>query len=100
MVRVRGADLSAVDLEALHDRMTEQCWSEESFEEWFGQASPKPVASVPLLGEGLAALQRRTVVWDWHYQKMSLVPSRRLSNLAARPTDVELMMLHRPSGAL
>ena len=33
-----GADLSAVDLEALHDRMTEQCWSEESFERlvWTG----------------------------------------------------------------
>ena len=88
-----GADLSAVDLEALHDRMTEQCWSEESFENWFGQASPKPVASVPLLGEGLAALQEAN-------SRLGLALSEdefeylqdAYQTLQRDPTDVELMM--------
>ena len=88
-----GADVSAVDLEALHDRMTEQCWAAESFENWFVQASPKPVATVPLLSQGLTALQEANV-------RLGLALSEdefeylhnAYQTLQRDPTDVELMM--------
>ena len=50
-----GADLSVIDLEALHDRMTEQCWSDESFEDWFAQATQACGLSAAAQ-EGMAAL--------------------------------------------
>ena len=49
-------DLSQVGLDSLHDRMTEQCWSEENFDRWFDQAAPKSVERVSVLEGGLPAL--------------------------------------------
>ena len=88
-----GVDATDVDLEALHDRMTEQCWSDESFEDWFAQAAPKPVASVPLLKEGMAALHEANA-------RLGLALSEdefeylqdAYQTLQRDPTDVELMM--------
>ena len=88
-----GADLSVIDSEVLHDRMTEQCWSDESFEDWFAQAAPKPVASVPLLREGMAALHEANARLglalsedEFEYLQDAYQTLRR------DPTDVELMM--------
>ena len=73
--------------------MTEQCWSDESFEDWFAQAAPKPVASVPLLREGMAALHEANARLglalsedEFEYLQDAYQTLRR------DPTDVELMM--------
>ena len=96
-----GADLSVIDSEVLHDRMTEQCWSDESFEDWFAQAAPKPVASVPLLREGMAALHEANARLglalsedEFEYLQDAYQTLRR------DPTDVELMMFAQANSSI
>jgi phosphoribosylformylglycinamidine synthase len=86
-------DLSLVDLDSLHDRMTEQCWSEENFDRWFDQAAPKSVERVSVLEGGLPALAEANT-------RLGLALSEdefdyllnAYQKLQRDPTDVELMM--------
>lgn len=86
-------DLSQVDLDSLHDRMTEQCWSEENFDRWFDQAAPRPVEQVGILEGGLPALAEANT-------RLGLALSEdefdyllnAYQRLQRDPTDVELMM--------
>jgi len=86
-------DSSQVDTQALHDRMTEQCWHQESFADWFAQASPKPVEHIPLLAAGRSALLEAN-------NRLGLALSEdefdyllnAYQGLHRDPTDVELMM--------
>jgi phosphoribosylformylglycinamidine synthase len=86
-------DLSLVDLDSLHDRMTEQYWSEENFDRWFDQAAPKSVERVSVLEGGLPALAEANT-------RLGLALSEdefdyllnAYQKLQRDPTDVELMM--------
>ena len=87
------ADLSAIELERLYDRMTEQCWAEEDLQTWFDQAEPKPVEQVHLLSQGLSALQQANsrlglALSEDEFEYLQVA----YQNLQRDPTDVELMM--------
>ena len=88
-----GTRAEALDVDLLHDRMTEQCWSEEAFQSWFDQAAPKPVQQVNLLAGGLPALAeantRLGLALSEDEFEYLLEAYRRLER---DPTDVELMM--------
>ncbi|NCF43437.1 MAG: phosphoribosylformylglycinamidine synthase [Proteobacteria bacterium] len=88
-----SANGASVNQSALYDRMTEECWTDESFNDWFYQAEPKPMAHVALLEDGLPALQEANSRLglalsddEFDYLHNAYVA------LARNPTDVELMM--------
>ncbi len=59
------AEWSAVGA-VLHDRMTESVLHEAGeAEALFAHAAPQPLATVPLLAEGRAALERANASWAW-----------------------------------
>ena len=87
------ADPALIDLDLLHDRMTEQCWAEEVLQLWFGQAEPRPVEYVPLVSVGLSALHEANLrlglaLSDDEFEYLQTA----YRNLKRDPTDVELMM--------
>lgn len=89
----QGMDPTRVDVNALHDRMTEQCWHNEGFDNWFAQAEPRPAEHVALQSQGLQALHDAN-------QRLGLALSEdefgylhnAYRELQRDPTDVELMM--------
>ena len=87
------ADPANIDLDHLHDRMTEQCWAEEELRSWFDQAEPRPVEHVPLVSVGLSALHEANLrlglaLSDDEFEYLQTA----YQNLQRDPTDVELMM--------
>ncbi len=99
--RVRTRDdaaLAAADRDALlpmiHDRMTEAVFADEAeAAQLFAHFAPRPLATVALLAEGRAALDRAN-----RDLGLALAPDeieyldRRFRELGRDPTDVELMM--------
>jgi phosphoribosylformylglycinamidine synthase len=82
-----------VELEWLHDRMTEQCWAIEDLHSWFDQAEPRPVEQVPLLSQGLSALQQANSRLGLALSADEFEYLQHAYQVLQRdPTDVELMM--------
>ena len=90
---VSEGQLSAQDLSVLHDRMTEQCWLEEAFDQAFTNAEPQSYSTVPLSERGKSALNDAN-------QSLGLALSadeidyltQAYQDLGRDPIDVELMM--------
>ncbi len=93
-----GASLTAADraalLPLLHDRMTEAVLPRlEEASALFGHVAPRPLASIPLLREGRAAIERANVSLG-----LALAPDEidyldaGFRRMGRDPTDVELMM--------
>ncbi len=93
-----GAPLSAADraalLPLLHDRMTEAVLPRlEDAGALFAHFPPRPLASIPLLAEGRAAIERANVALG-----LALAPDEidyldaGFRRMGRDPTDVELMM--------
>lgn len=86
-------DVGSLALHELHDRMTESCFFDLNFESVFAHQAPRPVAQVPLLEDGVEALNRAN-------QDLGLALSvdeieylaQAYGNLRRDPTDAELMM--------
>ena len=89
----QDADPSMVELERLHDRMTEQCWAREDLHSWFDQAEPRSVEQVPLLSQGLSALQQANSRLGLALSADEFEYLQHAYQVLQRdPTDVELMM--------
>ena len=89
----QDADPSMVELERLHDRMTEQCWAIEDLHSWFDQAEPRSVEQVPLLSQGLSALQQANSRLGLALSADEFEYLQHAYQVLQRdPTDVELMM--------
>lgn len=88
-----GSDAAALDLQQLHDRMTESCFQEESFAAVFDHHPPAAVGHVPLLEDGVSALHQAN-------QQLGLALSadeieylaEAYAGLQRNPSDAELMM--------
>jgi phosphoribosylformylglycinamidine synthase len=84
---------NTIDLNVLHDRMTEEVHEQEEFDQIFAAASARPVAHVDLLGTGVDALNTAN-------EELGLALSgdeidyleQAYKRLKRNPTDVELMM--------
>ena len=85
--------LRTEEIAHLFDRMTEECWLEESFEQVFAQSQPAKLEFVALLSEGVAALQRANTELGLALSEDEIeYLSRAYRKLDRDPTDVELMM--------
>ena len=86
-----GIDKSLVG--RLYDRMTEALMDEAAFERLFETQPPRPLARIPVLSEGLAALEAANGELG-----LALAPTEisyladAFAELGRDPTDVELMM--------
>ncbi len=86
-------DQDSIDLDLIHDRMTEECWDEGPYDEVFTESSPRPLETVAVLTEGSAALAAADA-------RLGLALSadeiqylyEAYIGLSRDPTDVELMM--------
>lgn len=91
--KAEDVDVEAIDVQAFHDRMTEQVQFSESFGQIFTQLEPQPVREVDLSAGGVDALQAAN-------QALGLALSddeidylvAAYDKLQRNPTDVELMM--------
>ena len=92
-----GTDLTGIDFDHLHDRMTQICVQESDFAQTyaqvFAQAEPRPLDRVALGEDGIAALSQAN-------ESLGLALSQdeieylvaAFAELQRDPTDVELMM--------
>jgi phosphoribosylformylglycinamidine synthase len=87
-----GEQLQLID-PYLHDRMTEAVLADADAAVLFETAEPKPLGTVPLLSEGIAALSEANTALGMaltHEEMAYLVDA--FTRLGRDPTDVELMM--------
>ena len=85
--------LSADEAALLFDRMTEECWREEDFDQVFAQSEPALLQSVGLLSQGIKALQTANAALGLALSDDEIdYLSRAYNELGRDPTDVELMM--------
>lgn len=90
-----SSNLSAADLDKLapllHDRMTEAVISDPAL--LFEQVAPRPLQTVPLHGDGLAALTQTNKDWGLALSDDELeYLADSYQRLGRDPTDVELVM--------
>ena len=89
----KDTPLRAEEIAHLFDRMTEECWPEESFEQVFAQSQPAKLKFVALLSEGVVALQQANTELGLALSEDEIeYLSRAYRELDRDPTDVELMM--------
>ncbi len=88
-----GVDRSRIDSSALFDRMTQDCYEQESFSALFIEAEPKSFEVIDVLGAGIESLRKANEEMglslsaeELEYLAASFV------QLARNPTNVELMM--------
>ena len=87
------AGLTAQEAVQLFDRMTEECWAAEDFEQIFTQSKPAKLQAVPLLSEGREALQRANGELGLALSADEIeYLQKAYQDLERDPTDVELMM--------
>ncbi len=88
-----SADRDAL-LPLIHDRMTEAVFAEiGDAARLFAHFPPRPLATIALLGEGRAALERANAATrPGAGARRDRLPRRELPPLGRDPTDVELMM--------
>jgi phosphoribosylformylglycinamidine synthase len=91
--QLTAAECSAIGA-VLHDRMTEAVLSDASqAEALFVHTAPKPLATVPLLAEGIVALERANVALGLALSDDEIAYlDRAFRELGRDPADVELMM--------
>ena len=90
---VSGDAVAGVDVGLLFDRMTERLVGDSELESVFAGSSPRPLATVPLLAQGRAALVRANGELGLALSDDEIdYLARAYGDLARDPTDVELMM--------
>ncbi len=88
-----GASREDVRAEYLYDRMTEELFTEEAFESTFHQQDPQPLERLPLLADGVEALERANTELGMALSDDEIeYLAEAYRNLDRDPTDVELMM--------
>ena len=85
--------MASLKREALHDRMTEQCWEEPPFEALFQQRSPQPVKIIALGRHGEQALKAANLSLGLALSDEEIAYLLNAYKALGRdPTDAELMM--------
>jgi len=88
-----GTDPDTIDMQQLHDRMTESYFIDEDFAAVFDHSAPAPVAHVPILSQGREALEAANVSLGLALSTDEIdYLLEAYHGLQRDPTDAELMM--------